>query len=126
MTRSRACSAARRDNGTLRQRSFLSLEACLDCFGISFQAKALENPLEPRGLLLLQSIVTAVQGRDMGAAAYTRRDQINFLENGNFCHFACVMLAVLQVVVVLRLHMQRLCCCVCVHESLFLHRWTQN
>lgn len=70
-TRSRARSAVRKGDGTLRQRSFPSLEARLDYFGIVFSSQALESPLEPQGLLLVESIVTVVQGRGVGAAEYT-------------------------------------------------------
>lgn len=62
---------SQKGNGTLRQRNFPSLEACLDYLGIVFSSQSIRKPLEPQGLLLLESLVTVVQGRDVGAAEYT-------------------------------------------------------
>lgn len=71
----RTCSATRKGKGTLRKRSFPSLEAYLVYFEIVFfPAEALESPLEPQGLLLLESVVTVEQGRNVGVAEYTQRD----------------------------------------------------
>lgn len=117
---------SQKGNGTFRQRNFPSLEACLDYLGIVFSSQSIRKPLEPQGLLLLESLVTVVQRRDVGAAEYTWRNWINLLGNGDFCHFDWVMLAVLQMVVVVgcgTASAVAMLVSACMYESLFVHRW---